>query len=675
MWQKSPQTRNLWGLFALMRSPVMTEPTSPLPPSAPSRAPGRFWTFVRILNVRLRFIFLMVVVGLIAGHWDTIMNYVDRWRRPVHVVQTTAEEIEYYCPMHPNIIRAEPGNCPICGMPLAERAKTARQALPEGVLARVQLTPEKILIGRIATSPVAYELLSREIRTVGIVDYDETKRAFIAARIKGRLDQLMVNYVGQHVEQGDPLASIYSPDLLIAQRELIETVQSLKAHPPAPGGKTGAEAIVEGARRKLLLWGITEAQIDDILARGTPETHLTIYSPISGIVTEKNVLEGRYVNEGDVLYTIADLSRVWLQVKIFDDQMAGIAVGQAVEVTSAAFPNEIFAGRIAFISYTVDPATRTVAARVEVANPDYKLRPGMYVSATVRLPVGEIVEVPPPASGPTSSASLEPALAKGIADLTQAYLTLTTAYTHDKTDDDAARQLAQAARTLAGGLAKDERPAAGAIADGAASLLGKELKVQRTAFKELSAQVIALLRIRPPAEPSLFVAHCPMVDADWLQTSQQIANPYYGSEMLTCGTITGPLKSGTPTDARFATGYFCPIYPERLYDKPQHCPIDGFPLKYVKISKVPAVPQSAVIDTGTHKIVYRESAPGVFDMLAVQLGPRAGEFYPLLDGLEVGDRVATVGTFLVDAENRLNPAAAAQYFGAGGGQSPSGHQN
>ena len=461
--------------------------------------------------------------------------------------------------MHPNIVRAQADNCPICGMPLAQRAKTVQRELPEGVLSRVQLTPEKILIGRIATSPIGYELLSREIRTVGAADYDETSRAFIAARIKGRLDRLMVNFVGQHVEKGAPLASLYSPDLLIAQRELIETAKSLKAHPPVGDGKTGAEAIVEGARRKLTLWGITEAQIDEIIARGTPQTDLTIYSPISGIVTEKNVLEGRYVNEGDVLYTIADLSNVWMQIKIFDDQMAGIEVGQAVEVTSAAFPDEIFPGRIAFIAYNVDPATRTVAARVEVANPDYKLRPGMYVNAAIRLPVGEVTESAPPAtaSAPGSGPPENPALAKDVADLTSAYLALIAAYVHDKPDDDAAGKIANAARALDELVPTDERALTTAIAAAARILVGKDLKAQRAAFKELSARVIELLRAHPPADPPLLVAHCPMVNADWLQTTPPITNPYYGSEMLTCGSITGPLKSAAaPADVRFATGVF-----------------------------------------------------------------------------------------------------------------------
>ena len=143
----------------------------------------------------------------------------------------------------------------------------------------------------------------------------------------------------------------------------------------------------------------------------------------------------------------------------------------------------------------------------------------------------------------------------------------------------------------------------------------------------------------------------------------------------------GATPAGLPTSdgGRYIYGYYCPIIPDRLFEKPEECPIDKFPFRYVKAERVPAVPESAVIDTGLRQVVYREASAGSFDMVEVKLGPRAGEFYPVLSGLGVGDRVATRGAFAVDAENRLNPAAAAQYFGASGGPkagaAPAGHQH
>jgi membrane fusion protein, copper/silver efflux system len=681
---------------------------------------GRFWTAVRIVNVRLRFVFLMLAVGLVAGYWENLANYWDRWTRPASAVAAVSADTEYYCPMHPNIVRSEPGSCPICGMPLSKRAKGEKPPLPEGVLAQVQMTPQKVRLGRIGASPVEYRLLSREIRTVGIVGYDETRLAHIAARIKGRLETLFVNYVGEHVTQGAPLAAIYSPDLLVAQEELLTSIRSAEQNKSVDFAGAAAQSMVDAARKKLLLWGITEDQIAQIIKRGKPDNVLTIYSPISGIVTEKNVLQGHYVDEGTDLYTIADLSRVWMQVKVFEDQVQGVQLGTAVEVTSTADPQETFAGRITFIAYTVDPGTRTVSARVEIDNPDLKLKPGMYASAVIRTPVGRVVPVSavvPVAAKDNAagglragrSAASRPASAAPVdtTELVKAYLKLTASFASDKQDASALKSLKESAEKLAKSDDESVRKAATGIAARAGEMTGKGLKLQQGTLKQLSAQLIPLVRAHPPAGMALNVVYCPMAKAEWLQTSEEIRNPYYGSEMLECGTIKSTIKaasqpaSGPATEpaphhdhsakpqaalesggsenaqgvgvtegeegARFATGYFCPITPDRLYATSQQCPVDKFPTKLVQIEKVLAVPTSAIIDTGTRQVVYRESAPGTFEMLDVKLGARAGDYYPVLSGLTAGDQVATEGAFLVDAENRLNPAAGAQYFGASGG--------
>lgn len=643
--------------------PEQRESSGLLSSSQPSIM-GRVWAFVRIMNVRLRFIFLMVLVGVVAANWERIQNYYDRWTRPERAPEAVqAQEIEYYCPMHPNIVRAEPGNCPICGMPLAKRAKTGRKELAQGVLAQVQMSPQKVQMGRIATSPAERRLLSREIRTVGIVEYDETRRAFIASRIKGRLDKLFVNYVGQKVNKGDPLVWIYSPDLLVAQDELLVAMRQMKEDRPGGQFDTAVGAsVVEAARRKLFLWGITEPQIEEIIQRGKADTHLTILSPIEGIVTEKKVLEGGYVDEGTDLLTIADLGNVWMQAKVFEGQISGVGVGTAVEVTSVAYPNEIFAGRITFIAYTVDPATRTLAARVEINNPDFKLKPGMYATATIRLPVGRVVQAstsaPAAASGPSTDG------------LARAYLTLVGSLAKDKADADAASRVSHEAEQLARHTSEPVKSLASEIVRLGRGMSGVDVKGQRGVLKALSTKTIEFLRAHPPTDLKLFTLHCPMVKADWLQTSEEVANPYYGSEMLRCGQVTGKIRPGPGQQSEeFVEGYYCPIYPDRLFDKPAECPIDKFPMKFVRVEKVLAVPASAIINTGTRTVVYRESAPGTYDMLEVRLGPKAGDFFPVEAGLNAGDRIATAGAFIVDAENRLNPAAGVQYFGASGGSS------
>jgi len=633
--------------------------------SASKTGIGRMWTFIRVMNVRLRFIFLMILVGVVSANWDGLMNRYDRWRRPAKAEGKVAgEAVEFYCPMHPNIIRGELGSCPICGMPLSKRAKSGQTEMSPDALARVQLSPFKIQMGRIGTSPVEYHLLSREIRTVGIVEYAEPLRAFIPARIKGRIDKLYVNYVGQHVEKGQPLAWLYSPDLLVAQEELLTTLHrqdDTKGAGPIVRGS--AENLLIAARRKLTLWGITEEQVEEIIKRGKPDTHMTIQSPIAGIVTDKKVLEGRYVNEGDDLYTIADLSSVWLQAKVFENEISGVSVGTAVEVTSVAYPNEVFAGRVTFVAYIVDPGTRTVSARVEITNPDLRLKPGMYVNAAIRLPVGrvEILE-----SAAVSQEASKPAL--NTRPLVKAYVKLAEPFAADKADAGALEKLLKEIDGLAKAVAPQVNEKVQAIRAIIETMKDKDLKEQRRLFKEASARIIELVEAYPPPDMTISRFHCPMVKADWLGMSEDVRNPYYGSEMLECGKVTGTIKpKAAQEEERFATGYFCPIYPDRLFDEPRHCPVDNFTLKYARVEKVLAVPELAVIDTGSRRVAYRETEPGVFEMIELKVGPRAGEYFPVLGGLKAGDQIATRGAFLVDAENRLNPSAAAQYFGASGG--------
>lgn len=637
-------------------------------PSQNVSAPGRigstsaFWQTLRILNVRLRFILLMVVVGLIASQWENIMNRWDRWTRPAAATgDTPASDVEYFCPMHPNIVRATEGTCPICGMPLSRRNKTDATALPEGVLAQVNLTPLKVRMGRIATSPVEYRMLAREIRTVGIVDYDITKVARASARVEGRLDKLFVNYVGQRVNKGDPLYWIYSPNLLVVQQELLSAIRAAGGRERQGQWSAADRETVSAAKVKLRLWDIPDEQIEEIIRRGEPEQYMKIVSAVSGIVTAETPLPrlGGYVKAGDDVYTIADLSAVWMQAKIFEHEIGGVSIGTAVEVTSTAYPNEVFAGRITFIAFTVDSATRTVSARVEIANSDYKLKPGMYAIAAIRLPVGEVTEITA-TSGPAEKVADTTAIAK-------AYVALAEELAADKGSDDAVQNLIKEADALAQLATGNVKSIAAQVGKTASEMIGKGLEERRKPFKPLSEAMIRLVRARRPTD-TLFLSHCPMVPGgggNWLATTEQIANPYFGSQMLRCGTVKETIAPGGVSESdRFAEGFFCPIYPDRLYEKPQHCPLDKFPMKRVRIEKTAAVPESAVINTGTRQVVYRESAPGSFEMIEVKLSQRAGEFYPVVEGLQVGDRVATAGAFLVDAENRLNPAAAAQYFGA-----------
>jgi RND family efflux transporter MFP subunit len=453
-----------------------------------------WWWFHFLILVklaRLRFIAILLLIGVVITRWDNLVAHYDKWMRPVAGASATTSDVEYFCPMHPSVIRDNPNEkCPICFMPLSKRKKGSRraEALPAGIVSRVQLSPYRVVLAGIQTWAIKPEPLAKEITAVGYIEFNERGQRTVSARVKGRIDKLVANETGQMVNAGDELAELYSPELLVTVQNLLDAKRNNNA------------SLVANSRTRLELLGIDEEQINEVLTSGQATTHLKIRSPISGHVITKYVREGQYVDEGTPLYDVADLSTVWIQAQVYEDDLPFLAdatdssghliKGDAVEVTATtrAFPGESFEGKLAFIYPHVDQDTRTVTVRLELPNPDHKLRPGSTATVTLRV----------------------------------------------KSNDLAGAQ-----------------------------------------------------------DPS-------------------------------------------------------------------------------QISEAVAVPESTVIDTGSQKIVYRESSPNVFEGVEVTLGskmsgPGGIVFFPVLKGLKAGDRIVTSGSFLVDAETRLNPAAGSIYFGGSDG--------
>jgi Cu(I)/Ag(I) efflux system membrane fusion protein len=347
---------------------------------------------LEVMFARLRFLAVFVVAGLVVGYWDNIKNHVDKWTRPAvapDALVGTTSAVEYYCVMHPNVIRSEPGNCPICGMPLVKRKKGEKQELPEGAMARVQLTPRRIALAGTQTSVVERRKLVHEIQVPGALDYNEMKVAQLSARVAGRADQLFVRYTGQAVKQGEPVYSLYSPEVYTAMREYLEARKRVNelAKSGMKDAIADASAVYNASMQKLVLWGISSEQLDKLdkeydQTQKIP-THIDITSPISGIVVRKNIYEGGYVQTGDTPYTIADLGTLWLQARIYEDDVPLVKVGDEADVVVDAMPNEAFKGKVTFLAYQLDPQTRTLAGRVEVGNPELKLRPGMFAEARI----------------------------------------------------------------------------------------------------------------------------------------------------------------------------------------------------------------------------------------------------------------------------------------------------
>lgn len=293
---------------------------------------------------------------------------------------------EWTCSMHPQVRRPGPGLCPICAMDLIPVSAGGDGG---GGPRSLSVTPASAALMRVETAPVERRFVEADIRLVGTVDYDETKQGYITAWVPGRLDRLYVDYTGVRVNEGDHMVYLYSPELLTTQEELRRAAESVRrAESSGSGALSQAAAVtLEAARNKLRRWGLTDKQLDEAQRGDGPSDHITIYAPMGGTVIEKNAQEGMYVETGTTIYTIADLSEVWVLLDAYETDLPWIHYGQRVTFTSDALPGETREGRIAFIDPVVNPDTRTARVRVNAANPDGKLRPGMFVRAVVTAQV------------------------------------------------------------------------------------------------------------------------------------------------------------------------------------------------------------------------------------------------------------------------------------------------
>jgi RND family efflux transporter MFP subunit len=315
---------------------------------------------------------------------------------------STEKEILYYtCGMHPSV-RVSPQdyekgntNCPICNMALVPVYREGREemTMEEGqheehdvIEALVTLSPRARALASVKTEEVQYLSLFKEISTVGEMDYDERRVAYVAAWIPGRIDKLFVDFTGLKVEKGDPLVWIYSPELLTTQEEYLLALETLDRVKPSQNQETirEAQSLVEASRKRLLLWGINEKQIEELEQSREASTHMTIYTPLGGTVIHKNAYEGKYVKEGENLYQIADLSNLWVKADIYEYEMAWVKKGQEVDITTPAFPDQKFEGTVSFIDPYLNPKTRSVKVRMDVPNPRSILKPGMYVDVSLR---------------------------------------------------------------------------------------------------------------------------------------------------------------------------------------------------------------------------------------------------------------------------------------------------
>jgi Cu(I)/Ag(I) efflux system membrane fusion protein len=368
----------------------------------------------------------LLALGLIAGVGGTLLlrpTAKDGHRHEAASATSPTHQM-YQCPMHPQIIMDHPGTCPICGMTLVPMASDAPKDKGKLLFYRSPMNPSltsqvprkdemgmdyvpvyegelkgegaviedhstvtidqerQQLIG-LRTEKVLEGSVSGELRALGRVVVDETRVRKVNVKVDGFVEKLFVDFVGKPVAKGQPLFSLYSPEFVSAQQEYLLALSTQKALSGGSLQGSGGE-LLDSARRRLGLWDVPKEAIDHLEKTGEVQKALTLRSPISGVVTAKNVMEGARLTPADILFEITDLSRVWVQVDVYEAELGRAKVGMPAELATQASPGKAFKGRIAFVDPVMDPKTRTARARLEFPNPKGELKPEMFGEVVIR---------------------------------------------------------------------------------------------------------------------------------------------------------------------------------------------------------------------------------------------------------------------------------------------------
>ncbi|MDB5326891.1 MAG: cation efflux system periplasmic linker protein [Phycisphaerales bacterium] len=474
--------------------------------------------------------------------------------------------------MHPQVIQDHPGTCPICHMKLTplkngggEDSGSDEHAAGPAVI----IDPTIVQNMGVRTAEVKRAPLRLNIRAVGTLAAPEPGQHEINLKVNGWIQKLYADTEGMHVLKGDPLFDLYSPDLQVAGEELISAVKVQHGLHSALTDTQARDAqlMVDSARQKLKLWGVADEDIDAIASATTAPATVPFRSPVSGALIEKPVIAGSAVQAGMKLMRIEDHAKLWLNTQVYENQLASVKVGQMVRATVDGVADETFEGPVTFIDPHVDPMTRTTIVRVQIDNPGQRLHPGMFAMANIMAqPVDDAVLVPREAVIDTGTRQIAFVTAgdgrftprnvrmgltgsDGQVQILDGLASGEQVVTSGQFLMDVESRTTEAIQKLRSGPASEPAMPAG---------MPTETPLAPPAVMPIGAATQPALR---PAMKRLNIAHCPMKKADWLQVGQAIANPYYGTEMSTCGDITRAVPApmeGTPL-SEFTSDYLAVV--------------------------------------------------------------------------------------------------------------------
>jgi Cu(I)/Ag(I) efflux system membrane fusion protein len=344
--------------------------------------------------LKLIIISFLILFFAAAGYW-IYTSFI------VYKISDISNNDIYTCPMHPQIVQNKPGQCPICGMDLVKKnelinEKVSDHSISSAELNTVKLSPSQIVLANVQTYMVKPMTFNAEKSFNGYVKMNEAKSFRITSLVTGKIVKMYVNYEGQYLNKGQKIFEIYSPELVSTQKEFLLALDNFEKVKQS-GNQLAIEhalSLVNASKERLLLWDMSNKQINELEISRKIKTTTQIFSQYSGVVIKKYMQEGQWVMSGDIIYEIADLSTIWVFANVYETDINYIKVGQIAEITASAYPNEIIKAKINFINPVFNSESRTLEVRIDVNNNDFKLKPDMFVKVKINTFISQALGVP-----------------------------------------------------------------------------------------------------------------------------------------------------------------------------------------------------------------------------------------------------------------------------------------